>query len=372
MTSPLDVYILACTEQNVKKPNSAVVELLSNQEVAAGVRTSLSFDGTVLGPKGFHAVLAVLPLYPQLKSLCFRETAIYSLDWCSNEAGNHAIEHLAELLTRDLPHMTSLDLRGNPLGTVAGRILLDLISAPCVSITEMMFDPDGVDRHVVKAIQSRLEMNARRKEKAEAVKQKAAALAHSKAQRMQKSLDAVMARCGVRDLPPPSAWEEHHWEGLWSLDSGNVCILCSGSLTSSESEVALFEIVIGPCTLETTEGATAMVLEGTTPQLDERKHLAATYFLSLGAAQHLTLSQRARLALTSRLAEYGPGDILRDIPCDVVVCVVSGCVIVETVRGEELQNIELGEVFVMSSDSHLVLRARSNVVVALVHESRLL
>ena len=78
--------------------------------------TELPFDRTILGPKGFEAIILLLPRMPQLTSLCLRDTQMYSLDWCDPYARNNAIAFLVEcVVRRDLPNLTSLDLSENAL-----------------------------------------------------------------------------------------------------------------------------------------------------------------------------------------------------------------------------------------------------------------
>ena len=344
--SLLQSYITSCSKLNIRKPNSAVVKTLTHYDAAP--TTTLSFDGAILGPKGLEAITSVLHGMPGLTSLCLRGTAVYSLDWCSPDAGNNAIAKLVEV---PLPNLSSLDLSDNALGTVAGRSLLAMAEAR-ESLTELVIDADGVDRLVVAAIRSRVELNARK-----------AAMRSTQDQLWRERVRAMLATaadvCGLTDLSGGGEWRDIAWEGEFDVAEGVMVVMPSG------------EVIVGPDRVASV-GHAALTRNGTTPQVEERRHLAATFFLALPAAQHLSVGARRRLAMTSHVRSFGPGDALDGVPSNAVVCVVRGCVIVETPKGEEIRNVEADEVFVMSSENKRGLRARNDVVVALVREDRIL
>ena len=115
----------ACIERGVRKPNTALLNLLFDCDDIRELE-ELFIEDLYLGNRTLMAFLDVVSKAKSFRKISFVSQKIYNADLSEDSVkGNDLIDHLIEVCGSH-PSVTSLNLSGNPLSNFAGRKLLQL------------------------------------------------------------------------------------------------------------------------------------------------------------------------------------------------------------------------------------------------------
>eukprot|EP00759_Apiculatamorpha_spiralis_P012673 PhF_6_TR19626/c0_g1_i1/m.28637 len=372
-------YLQSCCDVGVKKPNTGVVKMLS---LCTESTTELSFQGLLLGPKGTQAVIRVLSSFPNLEVLSLHGVNLYSMDWCSETLGNEVVGELLRELSDSCPKLRELDLRDNPLGTVAGRMLQVFVHNATLSssstLQSVLYDEDGVESSVVTSIQAMLgkkeekrllynEALGKHRERVQSCIQT------TRNQRLRQELTNAYRIHGhevfqfVSTLPPTPVEKE-------SLDDVQFYVSTEGELyipsIQQRTSGGGGGVSSSPQWLSVVNQQIRMSL--LEPKL--RVELCRTFFPNeVESLRRVNDDEKffVRLAMERDVLHVEPGEVIQllsDVPSSWCCCVFRGCVIVEDkTTGFEVKDLERGDVYSVSEDAPTVLRARGEATVVILH-----